>query len=167
MDKQQLISFIEDAFDGVDQPKDITLHVAEAHDEYDYEHDVEHRSKDFFGRWQNIPKSHIKDCQSALSYFDKVGVRFYLPAYMCWYLKNFGNDCIESDNVLYALDNNAKNKELAKYHQQRFSLFNSIQLKACALFVKFCANDSTGFSDAYFAQKKYERYWIKFDTSIE
>jgi len=166
MDKEQLIAFIENAFDEVEQPKDITIHVAEAHDDYDYEHDLAHREKDFFGPWQEVPLDHIESCRTALCYVDKVGMRFYLPAYMIWYLKYFGEDRIGDDNILYALDNNPNDQELFKYHQERFSLFNNSQLKACALFVKFCANDQTGFTDTYYAKKKYENYWHQFNVEI-
>ena len=161
MSIDHLIDIIEKAFDGVPQPRDITLHVAEAHDDYDYDHDKEHREKDYIGRWQDVPKEHIRRCQSALSYVDKTGMRFYLPAYMIWYLQNWGTEEISYDHALYSLDNHSKNAELAEYHKERFSLFTQEQLKACALFVKFCANDETDFTDTDFAKKKYERYWSK------
>ena len=160
---EELINIIEIAFDATPQPKDITLHVAEAHDDYDYDHDKEHREKDFIGRWQDVPKEHIKKCQSALSFVDKIGMRFYLPAYMVWYLRSFGSDEGWSDHTLYSLDNHAKDERLAEYHKERFSLFTSEQLRACALFIKFCADDSTGFTDTHFAQKKYDGYWFKYE----
>ncbi|MEZ5536942.1 MAG: DUF6714 family protein [Thiolinea sp.] len=47
MSTEHLIQIIEMAFDGVPQPKEITLHVAEAHDGYDYDHDKEHRERDY------------------------------------------------------------------------------------------------------------------------
>ena len=162
MSIEELIASIEKAFDGVPQPTGITLHVAEAHDEYDYDHDQEHRKKDFVGRWQDVPTDHIKNCQSALSFVCKEGMRFYLPAYMIWYLHNFGTEEISTDHTLYSLDNHA-NSDLAKYHEERFSLFSPEQLQVCAQFVKYCANDSTDFTDTHFAQKKYERYWSKYE----
>lgn len=166
MDRYELIKIIENAFDGVEQPKEITLYVAEAHDSYDYDHNAEHRRKDFFGPWQEVPHEHIKACQCALSYVDKVGMRYYLPAYMTWYLLNYENDDeVRSDNALYSLDNHYKDERLSKYHEERFSLFTPEQLNACALFVKYCAEDQTGCTDNYFAQKKYERYWYKYNNT--
>ncbi|OHC21964.1 MAG: hypothetical protein A3J71_13270 [Pseudomonadales bacterium RIFCSPHIGHO2_02_FULL_60_43] len=163
MNIDELISTIEEAFGGVLQPQGITLHVAEAHDNYDYEHDEQHRQKDFMGRWQDVPIEHIEKCQAALSFVDRVGMKFYLPAYMIWFLKNFGTSTILTDHTLYSLDNHAQDKQLAEYHRERFSLFTAEQLRACALFVKFCANDSTHFTDTYFAQKSYERYWARYE----
>ncbi len=83
---------------------------------------------------------------------------------MTWYLKNFGNtDEVMFDHALYTLDNHANDTELSKYFKERFSLFNPDQLNACALFVKYCAQDNTGFTDTDFAKKKYERYWKQYE----
>lgn len=164
MEKDELIKFIEEVFDGVEQPLEITLQVAEIHDDYDYDNDEEHRKNDFFGRWQEIPSEHIKKCQTALSYVDKVGMRYYLPAYMVWYLKNYGNsDEVYTDHTLYSLDNHPNDARLSEYHKERFSLFNPKQLKACALFVRFCGEDQSGFTDTNFAIEKYEKYWAKYE----
>lgn len=163
MNIEELIEIIEKAFDGVPQPEDVTLHVAQAHDNYDYDHDKEHRRKDHIGRWQDIPNEHIKKCQSALSFVNKIGMQFYLPAYMIWCLKNFGSEEVSSAHTLYSLDNYAKDANLAEHHKELFSLFTPEQLSACAVFVKFCARDETGFTDTYFAKKKYERYWSQYE----
>jgi len=165
MNKNELIQMIKETFEGVEQPKDITLHVAEAHDEYDYDHDEEHRKKDFYGSWQKIPSEDIKECQDALSYVNKVGMRYYLPAYMVWYLNNFGkSEEVYTDHTLYSLDNHPKDPKLSEYHKERFSLFNTKQLQVCALFVKFCAEDQSGFTDTDYAKKKYSRYWSKYEN---
>jgi hypothetical protein len=164
MNKEKIIKLVIDAFNGVDQPKNITLHVAEAHDNYDYTHDDDHRKSDYIGPWQELPSSYIKKCQTALSYLDKIGLRFYLPAYMVWYLKNFGNRMeISHDHTLHSLDNHPNDQNLADNHKDRFSLFTTEQLTACAKFVKYCANDKTGFTDNDFAKKIYESYWTQFD----
>ncbi len=160
---EELTIIIEKAFDGVSQPEEITLHVAEAHDAYDYQHDQQHREKDFFGRWQDVPETHIQECQSALSFVDKIGMRFYLPAYMIWYLRNYKTDKVWSEHTLYSLDNHPNNQALSAYYKERFSLFSPEQLRACALFVKFCAHDTSGFIDSDFAKKKFERHWSKYE----
>lgn len=166
MQKDELIFIIDKAFDKVEQPTDITLHVAEAHDDYDYGHNSEHRKKDYFGSWQTIPDDHLSECTAALSYLDKVGMRFYLPAYMTWYLKNMGKiNTLVRDFPLYALDNHPNDSKLSEYHKERFSLFSTEQMLACALFVKFCANSNSEITDVDFAKKKYERYWFKYEKN--
>jgi hypothetical protein len=93
-------------------------------------------------------------------------MRFYLPAYMVWYLKNFGDSNeVLTDHALYSLDNHPNNPGLSAYHRERFSLFSPQQLKACALFVKYCAEDKTDFTDTEFAKTKYENYWSKYEKS--
>ena len=49
MDKEQVIELIQSAFDGVPQPDKLTLHVAEAHDNWDYDNDAIH--------WKRIIKA--------------------------------------------------------------------------------------------------------------
>lgn len=164
MTRDELIGIINKAFEGVPQPDEITLHVAEAHDDYDYDHDEEHRKNDYIGRWQDVPAEHIQMCQAALSYVEKVGMRFYLPAYMVWYLRNLGSSKVWSDHVLYSLDNHPHDLGLSAYHKERFSLFTPEQLRACALFIKYCANDLSGHGDPYFAEKKYKRYWSQYEN---
>ena len=54
MDKEQVIELIQSAFDGVPQPDKLTLHVAEAHDNWDYDNDAIHWKKDHLSHthWQ-------------------------------------------------------------------------------------------------------------------
>jgi hypothetical protein len=54
---------------------------------------------------------------------------------MVWVLKHFGQHDID-DFVLYALDNNPNNRELSRYFKERFSLLDSKQMRACALFLQ-------------------------------
>ncbi|MBX2849538.1 MAG: hypothetical protein KTR16_14550 [Acidiferrobacterales bacterium] len=159
MNSEQLCSLIEEAFDGIERPEDITLHVAVAHDNYDYERDALHRKKDHVGRWQDVPHSQLRDCSDGLAHLDKYGLRYYLPAFMIWYVQKHQSDEVQTDNILYTLDDNPKDDLLSKYHKERFSLFTKKQLNACAKFIKFCANGNDDFADAYFASKKYERFW--------
>ena len=159
--KRQLIKEIEKAFDNVCQPEKITLHVAEAHDDYDY-NDEKYKHLDVRGRWQDVPKEHIEKCQMALNYVDNVGMRYYLPAYMVWYLNKLDSGEIDSDHALYALNSYSDNKKMSKYFQEIFSLFTHEQLRACAHFVKYCADDESYVTDTDFAKSIYGLYWEQF-----
>lgn len=164
MKVKNIISYIEEAFDGVPQPKLITLHVAQEHDSYNYDNDEAVRKRDFFGPWQNIPFSHIKNCPNALSYLDEIGMRFYLPVFMVSCLKNFGHsEGFYKEHTLYSLNNYPDNPDLSNYHRKRFLLFNTKQLKACALFVQYCAEDKSDDIDSCFATELYNRYWIQYN----
>ena len=162
--REELIALIVQAFDGVEQPEMLTLHVAEAHDDYDYDHDDEHRAKDFVGPWQNIPDEHIRKCQCALSYVDAVGMRYYLPAYMVWYLRQLESGGAWSEHALYSLDPHLGHSVLSAYQIKRFSLFNAEQLRACAQFLKYCAEEEPEKTDGHFAANKYRKYWYQFDV---
>ncbi|MBI39755.1 MAG: hypothetical protein CMF59_09155 [Leptospiraceae bacterium] len=159
----EVIQSIQAAFHGVPQPAKITLHVAEAHDNYDYGHDADHRKKDYRGPWQEIPDEHIENCQCALSYLDPEGFRFYLPAFMVWYLKNYKNSRkVKLDNALYALDTYSGEPRLEGHKKEQFSLFSPEQLAACAAFVAFLADDRSGMTDEDFAERIYFNFWHKY-----
>ena len=162
MNKEELKKYIETVFDDMPHPNLITLHVAQAHDDWDYDNDLKHRRKDFKGHWKDIPSEHLRGCRDALAHLDAAGLRYYLPAYMIWVLNDFGEHDID-DFVLYTFDNSPKDREMNKYFRARFSLFNKEQLRACALFVKYCAeNDPEDLIDVSFAQKKYDRHWHEY-----
>jgi hypothetical protein len=157
---EQLITIIEAAFNGVPQPTHRTLHDAEAWDNYS-QCSEEDRKKDDIGRWQNLPMEHIEECQYALPHLDKTGMRFYLPAYMTWYLKSPNASGWWGDSTLYSLNNHQNDPKLADYHRERFSLFTKEQLTACALFVKFCTTGTLS-TDVSFAQEIYDRHWSQY-----
>ncbi len=161
MRKDELIGRIRDSFDGVARPKDITLHVAEAHDNHDYERNELHRLKDFVGPWQEIPEAHILACPHALPHLDGQGLRYYLPAYMVWYLLNPNVDSWAYDSTLYTFDDSANDESLSAYFSTRFSVMSDAQLRVCRDFVVFCMEDKEGEHDYDFATEVYERYWSK------
>lgn len=155
--KARVIKYIEAAFVGVKQPDKLTLHVAEAHDSYDYDHDEEHHKKDYIGPWLDIPAEHFANCQSALFQLDAEGLRYYLPGFMIWHLKNFDQAGVPIiDSVLFALNVDPKDNK-------RFALFNKEQLNACFLFVKYLVDCGGANTDQVVAQRMLEHYWHKYD----
>jgi hypothetical protein len=162
-ERHELMVLIREAFDGVERPIELTLHVAEARDDYDYEHDVEHRRRDHEGPWQQILHEHLERCPHALSYLDAVGMRYYLPAFMLWYLEHLGTPRVRSDGTLYCLNPHHRDPELSRAHRERFARFSAEQLRACARFVKFCATHDE-LTDAPFAEAIYEEHWVAFDA---
>ena len=49
MNRDELIDVITIVFNGVSQPREMTLLVAQTHDDYDYDH--EYRQKNYRGIW--------------------------------------------------------------------------------------------------------------------
>jgi hypothetical protein len=162
--KQAVIQMIEAAFDGVPRPEEITLHVAEARDLYDYDNDAQHRAKDrHIDRWQDVPDEHLHDCTTALSYLEADGMRYYLPAYMTWYLRHFGTNRVNLDSVLYALGPPDDPSHPPLHEGERYRLFTPEQWRACAAFVRYCAEDETQWTDVDYATGAYLDYWHAFD----
>lgn len=108
-----LISMINEAFDGVPLPR-ITLRVARG---YDDEWNLteargnELRALDPEERWQDVSDEAIQAYQEYFTFSDDEGWRFYLPAFMCHYLRNFPNcawhavyDACENQRYIKLLD---------------------------------------------------------------
>ena len=97
--RDELIAEIERAFDGVSREDGITLHQAEAMDDYYKPADrvAFARLKDRESRWQDVPDRDIERYRVILSYADAKALRYYLPAYMRWTLR-FG-EAADSDSA--------------------------------------------------------------------
>ncbi len=150
------INKIELAFDGVLRTEKLTLHVAEEHDNYDYENDSLHRTKDHVGRWQDIPNEHLLRCAFGLTHLGSKGLRFYLPAAMTWVLKNFkDNDSYLVDATIYQLVPRREDKNLSERYDRRFGKFTVLQWQACEAFLNHLLNEDPegDFIDAIVAKQ--------------
>ena len=160
---QITIKEIEEAFKEVETPTDLTLFVAEAHDDYDYDNDASHRLKDHKGEWQDLPEEHILACQNALPHLGPEGVQYYTPAFMSWVLNNYKSSNREwvIDGTIYHLGTVSQN--LKKHKEHQFSLFTENQIKACVSFLKyFVKNDPEGkYVDTNHIKKALERRWYR------
>ena len=83
--EKQLLSEIRSAFEDAIFPSHCGLHAACARDDWIDDEEQLRRitlRDDFVGDWWDVPDEHLLDCMMALSYLDKEGMKFYLPAYM-------------------------------------------------------------------------------------
>lgn|GEM_PF-1747683 len=140
--RQEVMAEIHAAFDGAHPPDatHLSLYQAEAADSYE-ECD---KSRDHFGRWQDLPESHLEDCQSALSYLDEQGYAYYLPAIMTDSLRSdlaHGSRGLGhlSDSVLFHLSPSHYDG-LHSHAFERMRLLNARQRLAIARFVEVSAN---------------------------
>lgn len=88
-----LVADISAAFDGVSREGATTLHEAEALD--DWKSPEEQRSArrlDPEAKWQDVPDADIFACCSALSFLNEQGFRYYIPAFMLYSLRHWGDD---------------------------------------------------------------------------
>jgi len=90
---ETLLSSIASEFRDVPSPR-ITLHVARAYDDewiVSQERGDELKAKDPEATWQEVSDAKIECFQEYFAFSDSEGWRFYLPAFMCHFLRDFPN----------------------------------------------------------------------------
>lgn len=88
---EAVLAQIEAEFRNVSVPR-VTLHVARAYDDewtVSQERGEELKAKDSETSWQDVPDAKIECFQEYFTFADSEGWRFYLPAFMCHFLRNF------------------------------------------------------------------------------
>lgn len=159
-----LVAEITAAFDGVAREDGTTLHEAEAMD--DWKSDEEQRAArrlDVEARWQDVPGEDIAACCSALSFLDEKGFRYYIPAFMVYGLKRWGDDW---DGVLSSCEYHLLHdypKSLRKSDPAAIAgkyQFTEAQSRAVARFLRFIVDFDEGAGDraTVEAVERWERY---------
>ena len=88
-----LVAEISAAFDGVPREGGTTLHEAEAMDDRKPpEEQRAARRLDPETKWQEVPDADIFACCAALSFLNEKGFRYYIPAFMLYGLRHWGDD---------------------------------------------------------------------------
>lgn len=96
---------------------------------------------DVEGEWQNVKDEYIDQFCSILSHASDEGYRYYLPAYMCWSLRNVGDTLSMSvDWPIYSLSP-PKEPGLMDWHRRRFSIFNTAQRTAIIDYLEYMGQD--------------------------
>jgi hypothetical protein len=138
-EKSEVLATIEAAFDGIvfPGPAHRSLYQAEAEDNYrgcD-------QSEDHQGRWQDLPRKHMLDCQWALPFLGSVSLQYYLPAIMSFAVRE-SEDGLESGLVLwifFSLEQLLLFKRGPSAHRMRekFHVFSLSQLAAVSRFAEY------------------------------
>ena len=125
---------------------------------------AEARKKDRDGRWQDVPHKHLADVCGigGMSFFDPIGWRYYLPAYMTWILSG-GETCdsIASDSLFYWLIINRRNQD---YYQPRYNALKPEEKEAVRAFLRFVSGGGLAV-DWYMedANTALANYWEKLE----
>ena len=78
-----LCELVREAFANVELGEGIGLFEGRAIDDYETaELRYQHRNKDEKQSWERIQSKHLEACSSSLSFFDALGMRFHLPAFI-------------------------------------------------------------------------------------
>jgi hypothetical protein len=123
----KLIPDIEAAFEGVPRPQ-ITLSVAKGYDDewnLTDERIEELAAQDPERVWQDVSDEALEARQEYFTFSDAAGWLFYLPAFMCHYLRRFPAD--DWDAVYQACG-----------RRTHFDLLNEAQLRCVDRFIELC-----------------------------
>ena len=91
--KQELTEEISAAFDGVSREDGVSLHEAMAIDNHEcFESRAQARARDTEARWQDVPDEDIGWSDAVLSFLNAEGFRYYIPAYIVWFLRHTDSD---------------------------------------------------------------------------
>ena len=140
-----LIAEITAAFDGVSRENGITLHQAIAIDDWKTpEEQLAARRFDIDQDWQDVPNDAIVACESALSFLDAKGFRYYLPAFMVCGLRKWDTDAGRIvDTCEYHLLHESQ-KSLRQSEPSSIAAkcgFTDAQCRAIAHFLRFVVGD--------------------------
>lgn len=140
--RREVIDDIASAFGGVSREDGTTLHEAIALD--DSASDEEQRAArrlDVDMSWQDVPDADIWACNSALSFVDEKGFRYYIPAFMTHALRHWEDDVdgyVLSACTYHLLHESSKSlrKSEPASLAARYS-FTGAQSRAVARFLRF------------------------------
>lgn len=150
-----VIEAITRAFDGLSREDGITLHEADAiRDCACKEKQAEARKIDAETRWQDVPPDEIEKNSGALCYMDLKGFRYYLPAYLVWWLKYADTSVsFTTGSTIYNLSSNA--------YVEYFDSLNEAQRQAICRFLQFLLQYGDEYEQLE-ARKSLRKYWGQF-----
>lgn len=154
----EVIRRIEQAFHDVAIGRR-TLHEAELLDRYSStEAELSAaRNLDPERDWRDVPDASIQSCGDALSFFDAVSWRFYLPAFMRCGLRHFDEiDNPALGDAISTLDP-AGIRQRERLQEERFHTLNEDQARAVREFLRFAARN--GDPDETYAKEALDDYW--------
>jgi hypothetical protein len=174
--RKALMSEITSAFEDVELQDGITLHEAVALDNYaSQEERMAARRRDRHGSWKDVRDEEIAECESALSFVDWKGFRYYLPAFMLYSLSHWNYP------RKYRLDDKSRTLHGTCYHLLNFypkslrqsepRLFvekyklSSAQCRAIASFLRFTIDFDNSSADE--ATVKAVERWEQFSVQGE
>ena len=144
--RNELINEINEKFRDVSRENGVSYQAALRIDDYEDIDIVTFKYTDENDKsWNEVPDEYIRDGYSVLSFLDEIGYRYYIPAYMTWYLRNMfidneGDPVIRSNTfeyLIYSLGGVDADSSWLK--NNKFSIFNRDQSRSIAKFIMFSA----------------------------
>jgi len=149
---RSIIKQIQEAFAGVVRGSGVSIREAR---EIDYHSSrnkkLAARALDTETHWNDVPPEVLERNSQYLAFLDAEGMRYYLPAFMTWYLKSDG--IIGGEDLVLNLDPHDK---CIRWFNDRFSLLNDEQSLAVLSFLQHViVTDDYNAEDAQNACAKY------------
>lgn len=140
IDTAPLIAEITAAFDGVAREGGVSLREGRVLDDFGTEEQcAAARLLDTDTRWQDVSDADLEEYESSLSFFDAIGFRYYLPAYMLRDLRlNINPTYGMSSDIVIPLDP-CVGTNLHDYSLDQFRLLTPQQGRAVCRFLRFVA----------------------------
>lgn len=160
MDKEELISEIRSAFDGVTLDGGVSLDEARIMDNYGREGPREPLAQipgnKITHDWSRI-SSEVLGNFDCVAFLDEKGLRYYLPAFLLHILENYDPSSMMTIGTLSALYPKNETQE------SNLSALDDQQRKAIALFMRFLPEivELWG-EDVPKVQRAYTKYWSKY-----
>ena len=146
----EIAKLVTKAFSNVELGPGIGLFEGQAIDNYESDSGRrDAREKDEKKDWRRIQSKHLNACHSSLSFFDSMGMRFHLPAFICCELKGEYHQGLEIS--LSGIDD---------WKIDKLSRLSTDQKGSIATFIQFLMEDA----DSEFSRPLMEadliKYWL-------
>jgi hypothetical protein len=151
-----LIEEITAAFDGVSREDGITWCEAGVIENYGGpEERAEARACDTEERWQDVPEEEFNSAQFVVLYLDPLGFRYYLPAFLIWYLRRVNQREPHYPNVFTPFDRlltGGWDEVVDEFYLEKFNFLTSAQARSVAHYLEFRAGREDSLMEKHIAQ---------------
>lgn len=156
MNRNNLITQIEEAFKNVSLNDGVGIYEAEAIDNYASE-DIRktERKKDVRNDWTYIIDDVIDQYYSVLSFMDDDGLRFVIPAYMRFAVRFYDTNASASiDAIIHVLADS-----------RQWDFLTNKQKQVVADFLSFMVLEAGNHVDSWQASLAYENIWSQYQQT--
>lgn len=149
--REALIGEIHAAFQGVTRGGGVSLHEAR---EIDYHSSrakrEEARARDVEASWSEVTLEALLDNEKYLVFLDPLGLRYYLPALMTWYLRTDGQ--VGGEELLFAL---------CLFPERKARSLSATQCKAVLSFLRYIGETQDEYREL--VDGGCTSYWARFN----
>ncbi len=158
LDKEKLISEIEETFKNVKLEDGIGIFEAEELDACSSDKKLKQakeKDRSWWRDWHYIEDKHLAYYTSPMCFMDSQGIKWALPAYMIFSLKNYDKSYFSIDTTIYAIERGAIGKDKKDFYTLG-------QKRVIAKFLVFMVEVGEDFVDTDSAKMALDKEWSKY-----